>query len=160
MAYKIPISQIKSKNKDAGEYFFERATTRFFKSGYPKDAKVSGDKAYFVTSEINPNGEKKYTIREADLKTGNVRTAEGTEFHAYSTDKKAKEDMNKRFFAEEMPVKKIRKTKEVFVIQGNYGQGWEDVTEEEKFSEAKARLKEYNENESYPHRRITRRVKI
>jgi hypothetical protein len=62
--------------------------------------------------------------------------------------------------AYKIKIPKARKTKEVFVIQGNYGQGWEDVTEEEKFSEAKARLKEYDENESYPHRRITRRVKI
>jgi hypothetical protein len=53
---------------------------------------------------------------------------------------------------------KKRKWKYVFVIQGNYGQGWEDVTEEESFSEARKRLKEYNENEQYPHRRITRKV--
>lgn len=56
---------------------------------------------------------------------------------------------------------KPRKTKEVYVIQGNYGQGWEDVTEEDKYFEGKERLKEYNENEpEYPHRKIVRRVKI
>lgn len=55
--------------------------------------------------------------------------------------------------------KKIPKTKEEFVIQGHYGSGWEDVTSEDKWSEAKARLKEYRDNEpQYPHRRITRRV--
>jgi hypothetical protein len=53
------------------------------------------------------------------------------------------------------------KRKYVFVIQGNYGQGWEDVTEEESFLEARERLKEYDENEpQYPHRRIMRRIKI
>jgi len=54
--------------------------------------------------------------------------------------------------------RRIPKTKEVFVIQGNYGQGWEDVTEEDKYSEARQRLREYDANENYPHRRITRRV--
>jgi len=63
-------------------------------------------------------------------------------------------------FREEKKPKRVPKTKEVFVVQGNYGQGWEDVTEEDNYFEAKKRLKEYNENESYPHRRITRRVKI
>jgi hypothetical protein len=54
---------------------------------------------------------------------------------------------------------KIPKTKEEFVIQGNYGSGWEDVTSEDKWSEAKARLREYQENEpQYAHRRITRRI--
>ena len=53
------------------------------------------------------------------------------------------------------------KTKKVFVIQGDYGQGWEDVTEEESYIEAKNRLHEYNENEpQYPHRRIIRREKL
>ena len=54
-----------------------------------------------------------------------------------------------------------RKTKFTFVIQGNYGQGWEDVTEEDKYFEGVQRLKEYNENEpQYPHRKIVRRVSI
>lgn len=44
------------------------------------------------------------------------------------------------------------------VVQGNYGQGWEDVTAEEKRSEARARLREYRENEpQYAHRLIRRR---
>ena len=47
----------------------------------------------------------------------------------------------------------------LFVIQGRYGGGWEDVTAEENYHEARQRLREYNENESnYPHRLITRRV--
>jgi hypothetical protein len=54
--------------------------------------------------------------------------------------------------------KKKNKWKYEHIVQGNYGQGWEDVTAEESYSEARQRLKEYNENESYPHRIITRRV--
>lgn len=45
------------------------------------------------------------------------------------------------------------------VVQGNYGQGWEDVTADEDIIKAKILLREYNENErQYPHRLITRRV--
>lgn len=44
------------------------------------------------------------------------------------------------------------------VVQGNYGQGWEDVTAETERSEARARLREYRENEpQYSHRLIRRR---
>lgn len=56
--------------------------------------------------------------------------------------------------------KKVLKTKIEFAVQGHYGSRWEDVTSEDKRSEARARLKEYNENErQYPHRLITRRIK-
>jgi len=45
------------------------------------------------------------------------------------------------------------------VVQGNYGQGWEDVTADEDTIKAKILLREYNVNErQYPHRLITRRV--
>ncbi len=54
-----------------------------------------------------------------------------------------------------------RKYMDVYIVQGNYGQGWEDLTAETSWKEAKARLHEYNENElGYAHRRITRKVKI
>lgn len=55
----------------------------------------------------------------------------------------------------------IRKTKDVFEVQGNYGYGWEAVTTEETRTEAKKRLKEYGENETnVPHRIIKKREKI
>lgn len=54
--------------------------------------------------------------------------------------------------------KKIPKTREVFVVQGNYGSGWEDVTEETSWYGGKNRLREYRDNVSYPHRLIRRRV--
>ena len=56
---------------------------------------------------------------------------------------------------------KIRKTKDVYVVQGNYGQGWEDLTESDDRKEARSDLKSYNDNETqYVHRLITRREKI
>ena len=52
-------------------------------------------------------------------------------------------------------------TKTEFMVQGAYGQGWEDLTSEDNRPEARERLREYKENElSYDHRLITRRVKV
>ena len=54
-----------------------------------------------------------------------------------------------------------RKTKDEYIIQGYYGQGWEDVTAEDTRTEAKTRLKEYRDNEPmYAHRMIKRRVRV
>lgn len=56
----------------------------------------------------------------------------------------------------------IRKTKDEYEIQVNYGQyGFECVTTEETFKEAKERLKEYRENEpGYPAKIVKKRVRI
>lgn len=40
-----------------------------------------------------------------------------------------------------------------WIVEGNYGQGWEEVTAEESRAEAIQRRREYDENEpQYPHR--------
>jgi hypothetical protein len=54
-----------------------------------------------------------------------------------------------------------RLTEDEYIVQGNYGQGWEDLTSETTRKESKERLKEYRENEpQYSHRLIKRRVRI
>lgn len=56
-----------------------------------------------------------------------------------------------------------RKTVDEFVIQGYYGRqhGWEDVTTEETYREARDQLRAYRENEpEYRHRLVTRRVRL
>ena len=54
-----------------------------------------------------------------------------------------------------------RKTRDVFEIQGDYGNGWETVCAEETLSDAKKQLRCYDENETnYPHRIKRCRVKI
>jgi hypothetical protein len=47
------------------------------------------------------------------------------------------------------PNPRQRKTRDVWVVQGNYGygHGWEDVTAEETWKEIRQRVKEYRENE-------------
>lgn len=53
-----------------------------------------------------------------------------------------------------------RKTHDEWTIQGNYGQGWEDVCSYDNRIDAKADYKAYRENEpQYQHRLIKRRVK-
>lgn len=44
------------------------------------------------------------------------------------------------------------------VVQGDYGQGWEDLTQSEQRSEARTDLRAYRANvPEYPHRLIRRR---
>lgn len=45
----------------------------------------------------------------------------------------------------------------LYVLQGRYGYGWEDLTASEKYSEVKADLKAYRENEKGCYRIIQRR---
>ena len=46
-----------------------------------------------------------------------------------------------------------------YVVQGNYGYGWDDLTYENTLKEAKTTAKEYRENERMArHRVIQRRI--
>lgn len=58
---------------------------------------------------------------------------------------------------------RARKTRDIYVVQGNYGygQGWEDLTAEDDRKEGRERLREYRENESgVPFRLIKRRERL
>ena len=54
----------------------------------------------------------------------------------------------------------IRKTKDIYEIQVNYGYGWDVETTEENYSDAKEQLKCYRDNVSYPVRIVKKREKI
>ena len=46
--------------------------------------------------------------------------------------------------------------KAVYIVQGNYGYGWDDLTEEETRKKALEQKRCYDANERYAHRIITR----
>lgn len=53
----------------------------------------------------------------------------------------------------------IRKTKDIFILEQNYGYGWEYVLEEDNRKDILQRKKEYIENTNYPTRIIKKREK-
>lgn len=55
-------------------------------------------------------------------------------------------------------VKRENKYEYLFVVQGNYGYGWEDLIASEDEQEANNDLKAYRENDPAPTRLINRRV--
>ncbi len=55
---------------------------------------------------------------------------------------------------------RVAKTKKVYVIQGNYGYGWDDEAEEDTWKEAREQLKTYRANGGGSYRCITRREKL
>lgn len=54
----------------------------------------------------------------------------------------------------------VRKTRDEYAIEADYGYGWERVTSEDTLENARERLKEYRENEKKPVRIRKRRVPI
>ncbi len=46
----------------------------------------------------------------------------------------------------------------LWIVQQHTGYGWEDVTADEKWLDAKRTAKEYRDNQNYPVRVIQRRV--
>lgn len=76
--------------------------------------------------------------------------------HGYRKPKNANGSTGRYFFA----MLTRNRYESEFIVQANYGygQGWEDVSSETTPREGRIRLREYDENESAPHRLITRRV--
>ena len=52
-----------------------------------------------------------------------------------------------------------RKTINQYYVQGDYGYGWEDLTSHDTRSEALLEKITYDENESYPHRVVNKRIR-
>lgn len=64
------IIDIMRKHKGNGGHFFDKETMNFFKSKcYPE---VFGD--YFITSEVSPDDEMRYTIRKFSESDGAIDT--------------------------------------------------------------------------------------
>lgn len=56
-----------------------------------------------------------------------------------------------------MKTKKRNKYVYLYVVQGSYGFGWEDLTQSESRKEARANLKDYRQNQPGAYRLIFRR---
>ena len=79
----VSISEARSKNEQAGKYFFSRKTMNFFNSRIETKGNLIKGK-YFITSERqDDNSPRRYTIREFDKDTGEVNTV-GT-FQGYTS---------------------------------------------------------------------------
>jgi hypothetical protein len=77
---------IRERNAANGGHWFDADTLRFFRSRLPTGCVGRVDNtAWFITSEGGPfgRGPRAYTVRRADVSTGDVET-EGT-FRGYAT---------------------------------------------------------------------------
>lgn len=54
----------------------------------------------------------------------------------------------------------IRKTRDIFILEQNYGYGWEYVLEEDNRKDILQRKREYIDNTNYPTRILKKREKI
>ncbi len=71
--------QVMVANANAGLYFFDADTLRFFRS---RVSDILHGGRYFTTSERGPDGIRAYTVREA-MPDGNI--AKASEFQQYQT---------------------------------------------------------------------------
>jgi hypothetical protein len=84
-------------------------------------------------------------LRDARKPVGYLALVEGHERAAKAYERAAEGKSSKTAEAHA----RVRKTKDIWVVQGNYGygHGWEDVNAEETWTDAKRSIREYRENE-------------
>lgn len=74
----IYMNDVERANSRARRYFFSNDTMRFFKSKivseYAVRARKHGAKAYFITSEKPPYGDREYRVREYNTKSHDIHT--------------------------------------------------------------------------------------
>lgn len=75
------IAAIKAANRANGGHWFDKATMEFFDTRV-LDGVIGG--CLFVSSDRAPGGVRAYTIRQTEP-SGDVHTADGTEFMGYET---------------------------------------------------------------------------
>jgi len=86
-------------------------------------------------------------LEPANIGTGagwdvvDLRLDDGTESSAYAFD-----------------LSKPTKYVTVYIVQGNYGSGWDDLTGSDVRKEARRDLRDYEMNEPNPHRLISRKI--
>lgn len=86
------IDYIKAKAEQDGNHFFDEGTMRFWNSRVlPSSfAKMDEEVYRFVTSEKNWASDRRYTIREADMRGGRFVINTIGDFQQYATGREAK----------------------------------------------------------------------
>lgn len=78
------MDKLQQMARDAGSYWFEPDTLRFFKSRVSREAYQGADgRWYFVSSEQAPRASRLYSVRAVDDGWANVESYGG--FQAYET---------------------------------------------------------------------------
>ena len=81
----ISLDQFKEQHERAGGHWFSVGALKFFNS---KIVWWDAETGFFITSEVNPSDEKRYSVRMADFDTYNVITI--GEFHSHKSLQAAK----------------------------------------------------------------------
>ena len=86
------VDYIKAKAEQAGNHFFDEDAMRFWDSRVLPSSfvKVTGDVYRFVTSEKNWQSDRRYTIREVDMRNGRFVVNTIGNFQQYATGREAK----------------------------------------------------------------------
>ncbi len=91
MKSSMTFSQFKKLNQEKGFHWFEPETMSFFQTELYENT-WDNLLGLFITSEVNPSGEKKFSVRQANFETGNVKTIGS--FHSYNTLEEAQEALD------------------------------------------------------------------
>lgn len=90
----IPMSDIREQYRPGpGRHWFDRETMSFFKTKLPAAGLHAGLHGnFFITSEVNPSGDRRYTVRLQSEK-GDISSPLG--FHCFDTLAEARDEMFK-----------------------------------------------------------------
>ncbi len=148
------IAEIRAANKAAGNHYFDRGTMKFFRT-----TKVIAYHNHVIAVNHYPDGGAYINIAAFNPATGGVRkVADATSIDNAKNQIDSGSLKSNPRRGRRNP--RVAKTKLVYVVQGNYGYGWDDENEEDNRVDAKRSIKEYRDNGPGSYRLIRRRVKI
>lgn len=99
--HKIPFQNIRTfyAQMRPDGHWFDAATMRFFKTRLPRVAYATNAGILFITSEVNPSGVKRYSIRRQGV-DGDINTV--GEFHGYISRQAAEADIKRLHAGQEI----------------------------------------------------------
>lgn len=72
---RVPMSRIVAAANAAGSHWFEPGSMRFFRTRLPRSALTdSNGRSWFVTSEAQPGGPRRYSVRCFTPSSGSIAT--------------------------------------------------------------------------------------